>query len=45
MSLLQALETGLVLYVFLIGGIALTVYVVSACLKFMRENRKKNEEK
>lgn len=43
MQLLQLIETILVVYCVFVGAIALTIYIVSVCLRFVRESRKKDK--
>jgi len=40
MPLLQLVETILFIYLLIVGGVALTIYVVGVCVRFVREGRK-----
>lgn len=39
--MLQIIETVLVLYVCMVGAVALTMYIIGVCVRFVREGRKK----
>lgn len=44
MPLLQLIETILFIYLLIVGCIALTIYVVGVCIRFVREGKKNREQ-
>lgn len=44
MPLLQLIETIIVIYVLIVGGVALTIYIVGMCIRYTRESRKQRNK-